>query len=59
MKAKRNIILIEPVEKPGIYSNLKLACQAKGWAYSTLSKKELPFEYKGYKISKREVNANE
>jgi len=38
------------------WSSLKKACHDLGLPYWTLSRKKFPFEYKGYKFTKTQIN---
>lgn len=49
---RQNVIVIITQAKTECWGNLKKACIAHGWAYSTLSKRKLPIEYEGYRIER-------
>ena len=50
MKRQTVIIITSPASDPECWGNLKKVCREKGWKYNTISRKKLPFEYKGVKI---------
>jgi hypothetical protein len=56
VKRQTIIILIFPNGQPKPWEGLKKLCKHYGWSYNTLSKKKFPFEWKGFKIFKEQIN---
>lgn len=48
-----------PDEYLELFSGLKLAVETLGFKYNTLSKKTMPFEWRGYVFKEKEVNRYE
>lgn len=53
----KTVIIVITGDKLEAFSNLKAACEIKGWAYNTLNKKDIsaPYEHQGSKILRLEV----
>jgi hypothetical protein len=52
---KKHVILIENETVKRVFSNFKKSCLIMGLPYNYLKSKDLPINYKGFSIEKREV----
>lgn len=56
MNRQTVIVIITPDLQIECWGNLKKACKNHEWKYNTLSRKELPIEWHGYKIFRVRFN---